>query len=497
MSTASHYPLSRIIARTAVPLIIIGGAVVLLTWTGFRACEHIPEVMVSPVTEIVSDAAPKRATEGLQAPGWLEPMPFATEVAALREGIVETVHVLEGERVIKGALMVTLEQRGQEIALARSEAELLSAHAEVGAREAALVAATRTLEFALDATTTLATASSSVAEADGMLLKLGAEIAEAQATYDEAADELARKNTLVSVGGASEGEVRRLALRTAALEAKAQSLRLERPVREARLTALQVILASATTARELLISEHLARDSAQAALASAIGARSAREAMRDEAQLMLERSELRAPCDGVVLSRLVRPGSRVGGDAMSAITIYDPAQLQVRCDVPLKDAAKLSVGLTAQIRVDALPDRVFTGAIIRIVPQGDLQKNTLQCKVSVIDPDGALRPDMLARVRIETVAIGSTSARGEVIAVPADALRSRDDANHTAQVLLVIPEAHSALTQLRTVQLGGERRNGWIEVTQGLASGDRVVLDSTVAAGTRITPIETLKGDAP
>ena len=104
---------------------------------------------------------------------------------------------------------------------------------------------------------------------------------------------------------------------------------------------------------------------------------------------------------------------------------------------------------------------------------------------------------MLARVRIETVAIGSTSARGEVIAVPADALRSRDDANHTAQVLLVIPEAHSALTQLRTVQLGGERRNGWIEVTQGLASGDRVVLDSTVAAGTRITPIETLKGDAP
>ncbi len=497
MSTASHYPLSRMFARTAVPLVIVGGAVALLTWTGFRACEHIPEVAVSPVTEIVSDAAPTRATEGLQAPGWIEPMPFATDVAALREGIVETVHVLEGERVEQGALMVTLERRGEVIALARTEAELLSAHAEVGAQEAALNAAQRTHELALDATTTLATARASVAEADAMLRKLSAEIAEAEATHLEAADELARKSTLVSVGGASEGEVRRLTLRTAALEAKTQAIRLDRPVREARLTAAQAILASATTARELLIDETLARDSAKAAFASALGAESARAAMRDEAQLMLSRSELRAPCSGVVLSRLVRPGSRVGGDAMSAITIYDPAQLQVRCDVPLKEAAKLSVGLAAQIRVDALPDRVFAGTIIRIVPQGDLQKNTLQCKVSVIDPDSALRPDMLARVRIETVALGSTSARGEVIAVPSEALRNRDDANHSAQVLLVIPEAHAAQTQLRTVQLGGERRNGWIEVTQGLASGDRVVLDSTIAAGTRITPIETLKGDAP
>ncbi|MFM2165225.1 MAG: p-hydroxybenzoic acid efflux pump subunit AaeA, partial [Planctomycetota bacterium] len=225
------------------------------------------------------------------------------------------------------------------------------------------------------------------------------------------------------------------------------------------------------------------------------GAEAAREvaaAMRDEARLALDRSEVRAPRAGTVMQRLAAPGSRVDDEGEPLLRLYDPASLQVRCDVPLRDAARLSVGLEAEIRVDALPERIFRGSVERIVPQGDIQKNTVQCKVSVESPDPALRPDMLARVRI--LARGAAS-RGEAVAVPAEALRSRD--GDRATVLVAAPDGTAARATTRAVTLGVARANGWIEVADGLAAGDRVVLDAALAEGARFAPVERPKEEAP
>ena len=54
-----------------------------------------------------------------------------------------------------------------------------------------------------------------------------------------------------------------------------------------------------------------------------------------------------------------------------------------------------------------------------------------------------------------------------------------------------------ARTELRRVALGAPRDGGWVEVIDGLAAGDRVVLDVAIEEGARIDPIESLKGDAP
>ena len=378
-------------------------------------------------------------------------MPYAVEIPALREGVVATIHALEGDRVEAGALLITLESRAQEIARDKSAAEFRAARAELEAREIAATAAALTLTLAIDAERALKTTEAVLAETRGMLRKVGAEIDEADAMAREARDECTRKQSLVSSGGASEGDVRRLGFRASALEAKTASMRLERIVREAKVAAAQADVDAATIVRRELI----------------------------------------------VLTRLTRPGSRVGGDAGALLTLYDSTSLQVRCDVPLKDAGKLLIGLTAEIRVDALPDRVFIGKVLRIVPQGDLQKNTVQCKVSIDSPDPALRPDMLARVRIAESLSEEGIVHGETLAIPALALRDASVDGTTATVIVAIPDKNAARTEMRQIVLGATRASGWIEVIDGLHAGDRVVLDASIMADSRILPTETLKGETP
>jgi RND family efflux transporter MFP subunit len=325
-----------------------------------------------------------------------------------------------------------------------------------------------------------------------MLSKLAADIAEAESMEAEARDEHERKARLVASGTATEGEARRLGLRVAAMEARTRSLRSERGAREARVLRARGDLEAARTAQRELIEETRARDEAEAALLAATAARDAEVAARDEAQLALDRSEIRAPRAGTVLRRNAVPGGRVGGDSEALFLLYDPTALQVRCDVPLKDAGRLAVGLDAEIRVDALPDRVFRGRISRIVPLGDIQKNTVQCKVAIESPDEALRPDMLARVRILAAA---SDSRAEAVAIPIETLRARDGDRGT--VLLAVPEGRLARAAARTVTLGTERGNGWIEVLEGLAGGDRVVFDAGAPDGMLLSPRERAKEEAP
>jgi multidrug efflux pump subunit AcrA (membrane-fusion protein) len=79
--------------------------------------------------------------------------------------------------------------------------------------------------------------------------------------------------------------------------------------------------------------------------------------------------------------------------------IYDPSKLQVRVDVPLADAPAIFVDQRCEVVVDVLPDQTFAGRVLRITHEADIQKNTLQVKVQVIDPSPLLRPEMLTRVR--------------------------------------------------------------------------------------------------
>lgn len=487
---------ARILARVVVPAAILIGAAVVIGITSIRAFEHAPQVGVTPVAVVASQTAAIPAESGIQAAGWIEPAPFAVEIRALREGIVEEVRVLEGATVAAGEVLATLESAQQKLAIARATAELRVAEADVEARAARAKAAETQFERATEPERRIQIAEATLAEASAMAARLEAEIEEARLAAREARDEFERKSSLAESGAFSPGEARRLGLRADALAARLKAVELERPAREARRAAAEAECRAARTARESLIAERATRDEARAELAHAAAARDLQAAVLAEATLALARSEIRATRAGVILTRTAVPGSRTGGEEPPLFTLYDPAELQVRCDVPIKDAARLAVGLAAEIRSDALPNTMFAGTVVRIVPQGDIQKNTVQCKVRIDRPDPALRPDMLVRVRIApSAADGKSSA--EAIAVPLDALRARAADGAEAEVLVAIPEGALARTELRRIALGAPREGGWIEVRDGLAAGDRVVLDAGIAPDTRIDPVEHLKGDAP
>jgi len=159
------------------------------------------------------------------------------------------------------------------------------------------------------------------------------------------------------------------------------------------------------------------------------------------------------------------------------LSLYDPKRIQVRVDVPLVDAAKVGVGQPAEIVVDVLPDRTFSGAVTRVLHEANIQKNTLEVKAALADPDPQLRPEMLARVRFLAKVESEKAGETERAFVPETAVRS---AGGVPQVWVVREfDGNRGFASARPVRIGRTRVDGWIDVTDGVQAGDLVVSRAT------------------
>ena len=162
-------------------------------------------------------------------------------------------------------------------------------------------------------------------------------------------------------------------------------------------------------------------------------------------------------------------------------------------DVPLADARGLSPGQEAVITSDFLPNVEFRGVVSRIVGSANLQRNTLQAKVRVLDPDPRLRPEMLCRVKFmegpagqqPAVAAGAPSSdTTRAVMVPESALVS---STGDAATLWVI-SADGDTAARREVAVGSVKREGCIAITSGLLPGELVILPphDRLAQGRRV-----------
>ncbi len=177
--------------------------------------------------------------------------------------------------------------------------------------------------------------------------------------------------------------------------------------------------------------EHIRAAEAQLALleSQVINARAVlgqREAALAQAQLDLARTSVRAPVDGVVISRTAEVGLAVppGFGAAPLFTIArDLREMQVDVVVSEADVGRLRVGQAAAFTVDAFPRRTFEGRVVQLrkapVVRGD--PATYTAVVSAPNADLALLPGMNARVRIVV------EARNDVLRVPNPALAVRAD----------------------------------------------------------------------
>jgi multidrug efflux pump subunit AcrA (membrane-fusion protein) len=203
------------------------------------------------------------------------------------------------------------------------------------------------------------------------------------------------------------------------------------------------------------------------------------EADVERARAALESAEvdrsftvLRSPIAGVVASVATQEGETVaaGLNAPTFVTIVDLERLQVNAYVDEVDIGKVTTGQRAVFTVDAFPARDFTGRVAAIYPTATIQDNVVKYIVA-LDIDGQyaglLRPEMTASVRIEL-------DERTVLAVPVRAIRQDAGRN-------VVHVVSGDRADVRPVRVGW-RDGPWAEITDGLAEGDRILLDVPVTS---------------
>ena len=195
------------------------------------------------------------------------------------------------------------------------------------------------------------------------------------------------------------------------------------------------------------------------------------------AEANYENTLVRAPFDGTVLRKdaevgeIVAPSTAGGGLTRTAIvTMADLRTLEVEVDVNEAYIARISGAQPARITLDAYPDTSFAGRVRQVVPTADRDKATVQVKVSILDRDPRILPEMGAKVVFEERS--GQSATGTVarrVLVPKGAL-SREGG--TAHVWVV----ENGRASSRPVEAGLERGDN-VEIRSGLTGGESVIID--------------------
>jgi HlyD family secretion protein len=219
-------------------------------------------------------------------------------------------------------------------------------------------------------------------------------------------------------------------------------------------------------------------------------------AMRDQAKATLDKTEVRAPFDGIVVLKdaevgeVVSPNVQGGSNARgSVVTMVDFASLEVEAEVPETSLSAVVIGRPAKIYLDAFPDAPYPARVSRIWPTANRSKATVEVRVEFLRRDDKLRPEMGVRVVFEgegarEAASSNASADAApakpVLLVPLEAVVK---SGGEQGVFLVERDR----VRFQKVKLGPES-NGRSVVEEGITDGDRIVLGppSTLESGDRI-----------
>lgn len=183
---------------------------------------------------------------------------------------------------------------------------------------------------------------------------------------------------------------------------------------------------------------------------------------------------IRAPAAGIVLAREVTPGAVVD-TARNLFVISDLTTVWAIAAVQEESLALLRTGMPAAVRVQAYPDRVFSGRVTRIDERLDAETRTVSVRIELDNRAGLLKPEMYAVV--ELAAGGAAPA----IFIPQSAIQ---DVNNQATVFI---EQEPGRFEVRPVETG-RTLGGLRQVTHGLRAGERVV-----AAGSFILKSQLLR----
>jgi RND family efflux transporter MFP subunit len=270
--------------------------------------------------------------------------------------------------------------------------------------------------------------------------------------------------------------------------ARLESIDYEAAVNRARATVLRAEADLAEYVRQLKLSEDLTaqkivavdqRDAAASRVKIAEAALAQAQADLAYAEAQLQNTFIRAPFGGVVVKKMaeigesvapIPPGVNISTSSGAIVALADLATLEVEADVAEANVAKVGNGQPAEVTVEAIPDKRYKAVLRQVIPTADRTKATVMVKVTILDKDKDLKPEMSAKVTFlepeKKQAAAATAA--PVVLVPRASVVTRDG---KPTVFLV----REGKAQARAVVLGTDRKDQVI-VKEGLAGGETLVV---------------------
>lgn len=188
-------------------------------------------------------------------------------------------------------------------------------------------------------------------------------------------------------------------------------------------------------------------------------------ATAEEARAMISDRVIRAPFAGWVSLRTVSPGAIVTAGTQIA-TVSDVSRIKLDFTVPETRLASLVEGQTIEARGAAYPDRVFHGTIATIDPVIDPVTRAVKVRAILPNPDRTLKPGML-------LTVGVLTKQREALAVPELSVVGEGEER------FVFLAGEDGKAKRVPVKVGG-RQFGMVEITDGLALGQRIVTEGVV-----------------
>ena len=223
----------------------------------------------------------------------------------------------------------------------------------------------------------------------------------------------------------------------------------------------QLRLAEELTRENVLAADQ--RDAAKSRVQIATAMLAQARADRQFAQASYDNTIIKAPFSGVVVKKMaevgesvapIPPGVNLSTSSGAIVALADLDTLEVEADVSESNVARLGPDQPAQVTVEAFPDRDYRAVLRQVIPTADRTKATVQVKVTILDKDKDLKPEMSAKVTfLEREERRESAAAGQapLVMVPKESVASRGGRS-------VVFEVKDGRVHERPVTTTGERQ---------------------------------------
>jgi RND family efflux transporter MFP subunit len=208
------------------------------------------------------------------------------------------------------------------------------------------------------------------------------------------------------------------------------------------------------------------------------------QALADQrfAEAQLANTVIRAPFTGIVVKRMaevgesvapIPPGVNLSTSSGAIVALADLDTLEVEVDVAEANVAKLSPFQPAEVTVEAFPEKPYKAQLRQITPTADRTKATVSVRVTILDRDPNLKPEMSAKAtfleRTRPPGARNTAPAQAQILVPLQAVITRDSGPKVFEVV-------DGRAKLLTVSIGATRQDQ-VVVTSGLDGTETLIVN--------------------